>query len=172
MPTDYTCSRCQLSFSVGWYHYHDFSSGYGAKTLMVCAECGTMHAVELAVTDVDLPEGLPERTVSSFTLPPDQLPDRLVAQPAPVFAKPDAPDLNMVSYAEWIACDTCHALRRERTVCFIRTLEGCEDELALEDMRCAHCGRSGSLVSRWPEEGAGCPGCGTLIKEWSSFWIT
>jgi hypothetical protein len=139
---------------------------------MVCAECGTMHAVELAVTEVELPKGIPARTVSSFSLPPDQLPDRFLAQPAPVFAQPSAPDLNTVPYAEWITCDTGHGLRRERTVCFIAMLEGCEDELALEDLRCAHCGSTGSLVSRWPEEGSACPGCGALIKEWASFWIT
>ncbi len=140
MPSDYTCSNCRLAFTLGWYHYHNFSSGYGARTLLVCKGCGTMHAIELALTDVELPDGLPARTVSSFNLPPDHPPDRFLAQPKPVFADPKGSDLDVAPVAEWIACDACRDLRPERTVCFIPTLEGCEDRLALEDLTCAHCG--------------------------------
>jgi uncharacterized protein YbaR (Trm112 family) len=51
MPTDFVCKRCELRFSAGWYHHPDFRSGYGSRTLLVCAECGTQHAIEWAVPD-------------------------------------------------------------------------------------------------------------------------
>ncbi len=50
MPVDYTCGSCRLRFSLGWFHYHDFSSGYGSATLCVCKKCGTRHCIEQALT--------------------------------------------------------------------------------------------------------------------------
>ena len=45
MPQRCRCRRCNLIFSVGWYHYHEYSSGYFASTLLVCSHCGVQHAV-------------------------------------------------------------------------------------------------------------------------------
>lgn len=56
MPTDYTCEGCNVRFSVGWYHYHSFSTGYGAATLTVCSRCGTPHCIEHAVEATIFPE--------------------------------------------------------------------------------------------------------------------
>lgn len=57
MPSDYECKKCRLNFTVGWFHYHDFSSGYGAETMLVCNDCGTVHRVEHPITDA-MPEML------------------------------------------------------------------------------------------------------------------
>ncbi len=56
MPTDLACRNCDYALTLGWYHYHDFSSGYGARTAFACANCGATHYVEHAVK-----EGLPDR---------------------------------------------------------------------------------------------------------------
>lgn len=49
MPTSYVCSNCNYSVSLGWFHYHDFSSGFGSQTLLLCTECGTQHAIHHAI---------------------------------------------------------------------------------------------------------------------------
>ena len=49
MPTVYTCSSCGYEVTLGWFHYHDFSSGYGSQTRLVCKACGTPHAVHSAL---------------------------------------------------------------------------------------------------------------------------
>lgn len=49
MPTQFACPSCLLQFSVGWLHYHEFDSGYGSRTLLVCSSCGTQHAIEIAL---------------------------------------------------------------------------------------------------------------------------
>ena len=46
MPSEYQCDECGLNFTIGWFHYHRFDSGYGSSTLLVCKACGTMHSVE------------------------------------------------------------------------------------------------------------------------------
>lgn len=51
MPSEYECESCKLTFSVGWFHYHNFSSGYGSQTLLVCTACGTVHGVEHPIRD-------------------------------------------------------------------------------------------------------------------------
>lgn len=55
MPNDYHCLDCHLSFSVGWFHYHEFPEydgvRYGSETLLVCRECGTQHRLEQALTE-------------------------------------------------------------------------------------------------------------------------
>lgn len=53
MPVDFECNGCGLSVSVGWYHDHSFSNGFGSSTLAVCERCGTQHRVEHAI-DVSL----------------------------------------------------------------------------------------------------------------------
>jgi len=47
----YECSICQLRFSLGWLHYHNFETGYGAQSLLLCRACGTQYAIEIAMTD-------------------------------------------------------------------------------------------------------------------------
>jgi len=49
MPTDYACKTCDLRFSVGWFHYHLFETGYGSETLLVCTACGTQHSIQIAL---------------------------------------------------------------------------------------------------------------------------
>ena len=87
MPTIWECEFCHLSFMVGWYHYHDFSRGYAAKTHLVCKYCGTMHAIEHAIT-----LGVRAKAEDSVTVmdhPPEQQPDRLLSQPEPLFVDID-----------------------------------------------------------------------------------
>lgn len=43
MPVDFKCSTCQCRFSLGGYHYHDFSSGYAGETLAVCRSAPGSH---------------------------------------------------------------------------------------------------------------------------------
>ena len=50
MPTVYSCSNCNYKVSLGWFHYHDFSSGYGSQTLLVCIACGTPHTIHIALS--------------------------------------------------------------------------------------------------------------------------
>jgi hypothetical protein len=50
MPTVYSCSNCNYKISLGWFHYHDFSSGYGSQTLLVCTACGTSYAIHIALS--------------------------------------------------------------------------------------------------------------------------
>lgn len=57
MPSRHSCSTCDLTFEVGWFHYHDFQSGFAAMTLLVCTACGAQHAVEIALRP-DGPEWL------------------------------------------------------------------------------------------------------------------
>lgn len=56
MVDDFKCNRCSLHFSVGQYHYHRFESGYGGRALFACGDCGTQHAVELALRKHGGPE--------------------------------------------------------------------------------------------------------------------
>jgi hypothetical protein len=49
--------------------------------------------------------------------------------------------------------------------------EACEDRLALEGLRCAHCHQEGRVVSDFSEEDP-CPGCGEKALEMSSVWMT
>ncbi len=52
MPQDLICRKCDYTMSIGWYHYHDLSSGYWARTAFACGKCGITHYVEHA-TDED-----------------------------------------------------------------------------------------------------------------------
>jgi hypothetical protein len=97
MPTELECQGCHLIFAVGWYHYHSFDSGYAAMTRLVCARCGTMHALEHAVSlafsrqPVEESSSLlarrdvKETSLSARDLPSQQKPDRLLAQAGPLF---------------------------------------------------------------------------------------
>ena len=69
MPDDYQCSACGICFSVGWFHYHAIDT-YCAETYLVCAQCGTWHAVRHAY----------DRTT---------IQDQLCAHPGPMFRKID-----------------------------------------------------------------------------------
>ncbi len=51
MVSDFKCLDCKLQFSVGAYHYHDLSTGYGGRVLSVCRHCGTCHSIEVALHD-------------------------------------------------------------------------------------------------------------------------
>jgi len=131
MPEVYACKKCGLIFEVGWYHYHEFESGYAAETVLVCRECGTVHAVEHAVTPRQVPD-------LEGKLPPDQ---------GPIW-------------------------RPDRVLQPFIGMEGIADELALGAVRCGHCVAVGSLLDRWPDEGAPCPECGAPIRGIVSSWIT
>ncbi|MCH8618203.1 hypothetical protein [Undibacterium sp. TS12] len=49
MVSDFKCLDCELQFSVGAFHYHNFSHGYGGRVLSVCRHCGTPHSIETAL---------------------------------------------------------------------------------------------------------------------------
>ena len=51
MPTTYKCNSCELEFDIGWFHYHDFNSGYGSETLLICDSCGTKHTIQIAMSN-------------------------------------------------------------------------------------------------------------------------
>lgn len=48
MPIDLGCRKCNLSMTLGWYHYHTNDSGYWARTAFACSRCGTTHYIEHA----------------------------------------------------------------------------------------------------------------------------
>jgi hypothetical protein len=53
MVTNFKCTHCKVKFSVGWFHYHNFDSGYGSESLLVCESCGAQHAIEIALSGDD-----------------------------------------------------------------------------------------------------------------------
>lgn len=69
MPSEYECDSCKLNFSVGWFHYHDLSSGYCAETLLVCTACGTVHSVEHPIRDAPVTERIRVQTGPSIDPP-------------------------------------------------------------------------------------------------------
>ena len=46
MPITYWCNNCNLAFTVGWFHYHTFDTGYGSCSLFACGKCGNQYAIE------------------------------------------------------------------------------------------------------------------------------
>jgi hypothetical protein len=181
MPTNWECQSCHLTFTVGWYHYHDFSSGYSANTRLVCKRCGTMHAIEHATTLA--PHDKVENKVSAPDLSPEQKPDRLLAQPVPLFVNMTeqqhaANSDNMLDQLlaglpklrDWVQCSASRSIRPERVVRPIPTVEACTDKLMLKDVTCNYCGEIGSLVSRWHDNEC-CPRCGGPVIITGN-WIT
>ncbi|WP_395808309.1 ribosomal protein L7/L12 [Archangium minus] len=49
MPTEYTCSACTLKVTLGSFHSHDVSDGYGGSTLLMCVQCGAQHSIRIAI---------------------------------------------------------------------------------------------------------------------------
>ncbi len=49
MPQTLTCRTCDYGITLGWFHYHDMSSGYGSQTGFACGNCGVTHYVEHAI---------------------------------------------------------------------------------------------------------------------------
>lgn len=97
MPTDFKCRACDLRFSVGSYHYHRLESGYGGRRLLACANCGTQHAVELA-----LPDGGPEFHVVQ----------RLIVQSLPESATQKV--------LQWLRRDSKQSLKHEEALAVLR----------------------------------------------------
>jgi hypothetical protein len=181
MPTNWECESCHLTFTVGWYHYHDFSSGYSAETRLVCMRCGTMHAIEHATALA--PCDKKENKVSANDLPPEQKPDRALAQPAPLFVniaeRQHAANSDSVldqllaglpKHCDWVQCSVSRSIRPKRVLRPIATVEACTDELTLKDVPCNYCREIGSLVSRWPDNEC-CPRCGGPVII-AGIWIT
>ena len=56
MPKDFICKPCGYTISVGWYHYHEFKEGYGARTKFACGQCGICHYVEHADRTSSIPD--------------------------------------------------------------------------------------------------------------------
>ena len=70
MPNVYKCGDCQFEFSIGWFHYHNFESGHGSETQMICRNCGNRGAVQIAIRGrEDEPELLPVYCLVVQTLP-------------------------------------------------------------------------------------------------------
>jgi hypothetical protein len=44
MVKDFKCKKCDLSFSVGWYHYGKIDQ-YSGGTLFICGQCGSEHSI-------------------------------------------------------------------------------------------------------------------------------
>lgn len=51
MVSDFECTTCNLHFSVGGYHFHNFSDGYSGVLLAVCRCCSTQHRLVIALED-------------------------------------------------------------------------------------------------------------------------
>src|SRR5262245_18879398 len=68
MPDRYHCTECELTFEVGWFHYHIPRAGFGSMTLLVCNSCGAQHGVEQSVGDVG-PEWLSLYDFSLLAVP-------------------------------------------------------------------------------------------------------
>ena len=90
MPNEYTCNHCRLEFTVGWFHYHFFDSGFAAETNLVCSACGTCHTVKHAIAD--------------------SKPDELLARSGPLIG-------GSLVFHNWVPCATAINLRpgREKT---------------------------------------------------------
>lgn len=186
MPADYRCQFCRLEFVVGWFHYHDFSSGFAAMTYLVCTRCGTQHALEHAATKrPDRWATFWQRILSIKTLlrvpdlAPSQPLDRLLAQSGPIIGKTETEDFPHPNFKEWIECQSSLLFRPVRQVPEYSELEAVSDHLSLSNVNCHHCNAVGSLTERWPHslgesphEISDCPSCGKAIEEPSSVWMT
>ena len=51
MLVNLKCSSCALRITMGWFQDATADEGYGARTLLACAACGTEHAVRIALRD-------------------------------------------------------------------------------------------------------------------------
>ena len=124
-----------------------------------------------------------ENKVSASDLPPEQKPDRLLVQPAPLFVNMSEREhaansgsvldqllAGLPKLRDWAQCSASRSIRPERGLRPIPTVEACADELTLKDVPCNYCGEIGSLVSRWPDNGC-CPRCGGPVKITGN-WIT
>ena len=96
MPADFCCTSCHLSFSVGRYHHHKFSSGFGSTTLLACLGCGTNYRVEHPV----------EKDQKS----------RWWAQPAPV-TNADGDSIVITHIREWQLWETNQDLELSQCTC-------------------------------------------------------
>jgi hypothetical protein len=97
MPSEYECDECGLNFTVGWYHYHRFDSGYGGRTLLVCTSCGTVHSLEHPVRDASVQE-------------------RLQVQAGPV-VRPQKVDGRLTVYGDWLGNDETGGKKIKELTC-------------------------------------------------------
>jgi len=161
MPNLYFCSSCRLTFQLGWFHYHQFDSGYGSATFLVCKECGTQHKMEHPIRG--------------------QLPERIFAQPEPV-TKPadlDSGSLDSLAhyhlgYKEWQSYPAQlnprpeHEEHKGMRIWF----KGITGKIKLADVECWYCGSGSSLVSEWSKRNSSCPRCKENSLECIAAWMT
>lgn len=163
MPSDYVCGNCRLSFSLGWFHYHECDTHW-ASTLLACGSCGTRHTINHAT-----PEGLrKERSDLDRILRPEPVGDELWAALNPSFRPLDEDKndrwLDGTGKVEWITPWTWEQLSLD-------TQDMNIDEI-LGQLVCHYCEGDGTLVKEWPNEGAQCPSCNEVIKDSVAFWVT
>jgi ribosomal protein L7/L12 len=48
MPVRYRCTSCAFVANIGWYHYHSWTDGFFAATLLLCVRCGARHKIAIA----------------------------------------------------------------------------------------------------------------------------
>ena len=156
MPSEYVCPKCHLAFSLGWFHYHVFDSGYDAMTLLGCKKCGTQHTIEHALGPESLELMCNEQKPEWLIQPPV---DRLLAASEPAFAVQDESKGFQMPKLEWITPWTAPFLKGVR-----------HQDLA--DLPCHYCEGDDTLTQEWPKEGALCPLCEQRIEGAIGFWMT
>jgi hypothetical protein len=145
MPSEYSCKSCKLEFTIGWFHYHIFDSGFAAQTDLVCKACGCCHTIKHAISESN--------------------PDELFAQSGPSFAKP-------LDYNQWLSYKTAVELRPNRAQVEYVSLIGVSDKLNLTEVACAFCQEKSTLIAEWPENDCQCPSCKQTTLEFTDCWMT
>jgi hypothetical protein len=160
MPSNFYCNACKLRFSVGWFHYHDSSDGYGAETLLVCSACGTMHTVQHP-TPVFRPIlwGLFQKRVAS------EKKDRLMAQESPLFAEVTDDSILGIT-GEGRECKISHEL------CPPSKHDYMKGFIDLAPVECHYCQRKATLVKEWSMQNVRCPACGKPELSHQQTWMT
>ena len=145
MVFSYRCTECKFNFSIGWHHYGT-GMKYTSATQLVCTECGVMHRIEHAGGG----EGnWFQRMFTTLTG------DTMGAQRGPIIDPPES--VSIFSPGDWIG---------EKPVGFLRTAK------IFSQLSCMRCHSKGTLIKKWPADGAPCPKCGTHIGPSRSFALT
>ena len=168
MPSDYVCKNCNLSFSLGWFHYHEWDKHW-SSTLMACSRCGVRHSIHHAAPEELRKERREEQSEKDRILSRGPVRDELWSALRPTFSQTESGEgwegIGRSEAVEWITPWTLEQLPHQ-----VNGIEMTPDTLA--ELMCHYCESEGTLVKDWPKSGAPCPNCGEVIKDARSIWVT